>query len=165
MESEVIKGLHAYLSFQLGNEKFAVNIGYVKKILEMTEITRVPHVPDYYKGVINLFGEVLPVIDARLKFGMEEKNYDQDTCIIVLMLSEEEKTSVVGIIVDQVHKVINISPERIKEPPELGEKFRNDLIQAIAQIDEEFIILLSVDDIFSTNELNEINPIEKNKTI
>ncbi|HKJ42541.1 MAG TPA: chemotaxis protein CheW [Sunxiuqinia sp.] len=160
MESEIIEGLNAYLSFQLGDEKFAVNIGHVKKILEMTNITRVPHVPEFYKGVINLFGEVLPVIDARLKFGMEEKSYDQDTCMIVLMLTNQGKTNAVGIVVDQVHKVINIPSNQIKEPPEIGGKFKNELIQSIAQIDDHFIILLNVDKLFTTSELNVINPME-----
>ena len=164
MENEIIEGLDSFLSFQLETEKFAVNIGYVKKILEMTNITKVPHVPDYYKGVINLFGDVLPVIDSRLKFGMEQKPYDKDTCIIVLMLSVLEKTSVVGLIVDQVDKVINIPQDQIKEPPEVGDKFKNELIQSIAQVDDEFIILLNVEKIFSNQELIVINPIE-NKTI
>ena len=164
MENEIIEGLDFYLCFQLGAEKFAVNIGHVKKIMEMTNITRVPHVPEFYKGVINLFGEVLPVIDSRLKFGMEEKTYDKNTCIIVLMLSTPEKTNGVGIIVDQVHQVISIPSEQIKEPPEIGDKFKNELIQSIAQKDEEFIIILNVEKIFSTQELQVINPIE-NKTI
>lgn len=161
MENEIIEGLNAFLSFQLGNEKFAVNIGHVKKILEMTNITKVPNVPDFYKGVINLFGEVMPVIDSRLKFGMEEKSYDKNTCIVVLMMTVQGKTKGLGVVVDQVHEVINIPPDQIKEPPEVGDRFSNELIQAIAQVDDEFIILLNVDKIFSSNELRMINPIEK----
>lgn len=161
MENEIIEGLDFYLSFKLGAEKFAVNIGHVKKILEMTSITKVPHVPDYYKGVINLFGDVLPVIDTRLKFGLAEKDYDQNTCIIVLMLSEKEQAKGVGIIVDQVNQVIQVPEEQLKEPPEVGDKFKNELIEAIAQLDEEFIIVLNVEEIFSSREINYINPIEK----
>lgn len=163
MESKIIEGLDAYLSFQLGTEKFAVNIGYVRKILEMTPITRVPHVPHYYKGVINLFGDVLPLIDSRLKFGMEERPYDENTCIIVLMLSAFEKTSGIGIIVDQVNQVLNIPAEQRKQPPEIGDKFKNELIQSIAQINDEFIMILNVEKIVSSRELKIINPIE-NKT-
>lgn len=160
MENEIIEGLDSYLTFQLETEKFAVNIGHVQKILEMTPFTRVPHVPDYYKGVINLFGEVLPVVDGRLKFGMDEKPYDKNTCIIVLMLPVLENASGVGVIVDQVHRVINIPKEQIKEPPEVGGKFKNELIQAIAKVDEEFVIVLNVEKIFSSNEMKFINPIE-----
>ena len=161
MENEIIKGLHSYLTFQLGNEKFAVNIGHVRKILEMTTITRVPHVPSYYKGVINLFGEVLPVIDGRIKFGMEEKAYSKDTCIIVLMMDALENVNGVGIIVDLVHQVLDIHSDQINEPPEIGEKYRNELIESIAKVGDEFIIVLNVEKIFSSNELTIINPIEK----
>jgi purine-binding chemotaxis protein CheW len=160
MENGIIEGLDDYLSFRLGAEKFAVNIGHVTKILEMSNITRVPHVPDYYKGVINLFGEVLPVIDSRLKFGMEEKPYDKNTCIIVLMLSAMKKSAGIGLIVDMVEKVINIPASQIKEPPEVGEKFKNELVQAIAQLDDEFIIILNAEKFFSYQELEVINPIE-----
>ena len=158
MENEIIAGLDSYLSFQLGTEKFAVNIGHVRKILEMIEITRVPHVPNYYKGVVNLFGDVLPVIDSRLKFGFEEKPYDKNTCIIVLMLSSLEKTNGIGLIVDQVHQVMQISDHQIKEPPEIGNKFRNELIESIAQVNDEFIIILNVEKVFSSEELDVIKP-------
>jgi purine-binding chemotaxis protein CheW len=160
MENGIIEGLDDYLCFCLGDEKFAVNIGHVTKIMEMAKITRVPHVPDYYKGVINLFGDVLPVIDSRLKFGMEEKPYDKNTCIIVLMLSAEKKPIGVGIIIDQVDRVINIPASQIKEPPEVGEKFKNELVQAIAQLDDEFVIILNVEKFFSHQELEVINPTE-----
>lgn len=160
MDKEIIEGLDSYLSFQLGAERFAVNIGHVKQILGMTTINRVPHVPDYYKGVINLFGDVLPVIDGRLKFRMPEKNYDKNTCIIVLMFSAQEKITSIGLIVDQVHQVVQISKDQLKEPPEVGNKYRNELIQAIAQLDEKFLIILNVEKVFSLEELDIINPNE-----
>lgn len=119
MENEIIEGLDSYLTFHLGEEKFAVNIGHVRKIMEMTNIVRVPHTPPYYKGVINLFGEVLPLIDSRLKFGMEEKNYDKNTCIVVLMMAALENTNGVGIIVDRVDQVIHIPASQIKNHQKL----------------------------------------------
>ena len=162
MENVIIEGLDAYLSFRLGDEKFAVNIGHVTKILEMTSFTRVPHTPAYYKGVINLFGDVLPVIDSRLKFGIEEKPYDHDTCIIVLVLPVLKKSSGVGLIVDQVEQVVNIPAAQIKEPPEIGEKFKNELVKAIAQVNDEFIIILNVEKIFSQQEIQTIDITEIN---
>ncbi|WP_159520551.1 chemotaxis protein CheW [Sunxiuqinia indica] len=158
MENEIISGLDSYLSFRLGNEKFVVNIGYVKQILEMTTITKVPHMPDYYKGVINLFGDVLPVIDSRVKFNLEEKPYGKSTCIIVLMISNQDVTAKFGLIVDEVRAVLQIADEQIKEPPEIGGKFKNELIHSIANVDGEFIIILNVDDIFSTDEITLVNP-------
>ena len=157
METEIIQGLNSYLTFQLGEEKFAVNIGHVRKILEMTEITKVPHVPDYYKGVINLFGDVLPVVSGRQRFGMELVDNTEKTCIIVLVLSNEEDLFSVGLIVDQVHQVIRIEENQMKPTPDFGKRFEHDFIKSIANVNDEFIIILDVDNLFRADELEFIN--------
>ncbi len=160
MKGEIIHGLNSYLTFQLGDEKFAVNIGHVKKILEQTDITKVPNVPDYYKGIINLFGDVLPVINARQKFGMETIDDTQNTCIIVLMLSYESESFSAGFIVDQVHQVITIKEEQMQAPPGLVKRMQQNFIKSIASVKDEFIIILDVENLFNTSDLELINPIE-----
>ena len=159
METDIIQGLNSYLTFQLGEERFAVNIGHVKKILEMTEVTKVPHVPDYYKGVINLFGDVLPVVSTRQRFGMDLVDYTEKTCIVVLMLANNEDSFSVGLVVDQVHQVIRIEDEQMKSTPDFGKRFEHDFIKSIASIGDEFIIILDVDNLFNAEELEFINPV------
>ena len=156
MDNQVISGLKSYLTFKLGEEQFAVNIGHVKKILEITEITKVPHAPDYYLGVINLFGNVLPVIDGRLKFGLEKRQMDKNACIIVLMLSTENGAHAIGILVDQVLKVTDILDENLSAPPEVGGKFKHDFIQSIANNENEFIIVLNVEKLFSDENIKDV---------
>ena len=160
MGSEIIQGLNSYLTFQLGEEKFAVNIGHVKKILEKTDTTKVPNVPDYYKGVVNLFGDVLPVICARRKFSMDEAEYTDKTCIIVLMLTYEEESFSVGFIVDQVHQVMVINEDQMKPTPGLGKGQQHEFIKSIANVKDEFIIVLDVEKLFNASDLELINPIE-----
>ncbi len=157
MERDIIQGLNSYLTFQLGSEKFAVNIGHVKKILELSDVTKVPHVPDYYMGVINLFGDVLPVICTRKRFGMELIDHAERTCIIVLMMAHEEESFSVGIVVDQVHQVLQLDDSHMKLPPDLGKRFEHDFIKSIANINDEFIIVLDVDSLFNENELELIS--------
>ncbi|MGQ8338487.1 chemotaxis protein CheW [Sunxiuqinia sp. A32] len=160
METQIIKGLNSYLTFQLGEERFAVNIGHVKKILEMTEITKVPHVPDYYLGVINLFGEVLPVISAGKRFGIEVAEQTEKTCIVVLMLEAGEEVYSVGLMVDQVHHVMGISSDQLQPPPTIGKRFHHEFIESIANVNEEFIIVLDVDKLFYASDLELINSVE-----
>jgi len=160
METEIIKGLDSYLTFQLGEERFAVNIGYVKKILEMTSITKVPHMPEYYLGVINLFGDVLPVIRADKRFGMEESDITDKTCIVVVMIETSEDIFSVGLLVDQVHHVIQIGQGQLQPPPGAGKRFHYNFIQAIANVGDDFIIVLDVDKIFHSDDLEIINTVE-----
>ena len=157
MENQVISGLSSFLIFQLGSEKFAVNIGYVQKILEMIYITRVPHAPELYLGVINLFGEVLPVIDGRTKFDIKKKEVDANTCIIVLMAPVGGAIHTIGIVVDQVLQVADITGENMCAPPDIGKKFRLDCISSIAKVKEEFILVLNMERLFEEKEVTLIN--------
>lgn len=157
MKTEIINGLNSYLTFQLGEEKFAVNIGHVKKILEKSDVTKVPHVPKYYKGVINLFGDVLPVVCARQRFGMETIEYTETTCIIVLMLSLNEESFSIGFIVDQVHKVMEIADDQMQSPPGFGSQMKHEFIKSIANVKDEFVIILDVDKLFDASDLELIN--------
>lgn len=160
MAAEIIHGINSYFTFRIGSELFAVNIGNVTKILELTEITRVPNSPRYFKGIINLFGEVLPVFDGRLKFGFPEMETTRYNCILVLVFELEGQSVSSGIIVDSVGKVIIFEPDQIKPAPTIGKGFNTEFIQGIATLNDEFVIILNIEKIFSEEEICLINAVE-----
>lgn len=145
--------INSYLVFKIGNEEFAANAGKVQRILEMQEITIVPQSPVYMKGVINLMGRVLPVVDARLKLGLEDKQADSNTCIIVLEIQKEGEVVETGLIVDNVQSVIEIQKEEIKDPPSIGMNINSDFILGMVEQDSKFIMVLNVDKVLSTGEI------------
>jgi purine-binding chemotaxis protein CheW len=153
MNNELSDQINSYLSFKLGGEIFAANVGKVLNILEMTEITKVPKAPDYMKGVINLRGTVLPVVDTRIKFGMPETEYTNNTCILVMEVEVDGEQVQVGGLVDGVQAVLEIEKEDILPPPSIGSKYRSEFISGIAKIDEKFIMLLDMDRVFSADEI------------
>jgi len=162
--------LQTYLSFQLGEEAFAINVSKVLNILEMKPITRVPKSPDYMKGVINLRGTVLPVVDLRLKFGLTENKVTVDTSIIVLSIDKEGETVMLGIQVDSVKEVLEFKSEEIAPSPAIGTKYNSGFIEGMWRVNENFIMILNIDKVFSVEEiidfkeqLAEPNTIEKTK--
>ena len=152
MKESVIKS-NSYLSFRLGNEEFASHVNKVLNILEMTKITEVPKAPYYMKGVINLRGTVLPVIDTRLKFGMSETEYTDKTCIIVMELMFEGETVFVGALVDEVKAVLEIEESEIQPPPNIGNQYRSEFITGIVNVNNDFVMILDMDQLFSSEEL------------
>lgn len=150
---EIEDKTNSYLSFALGNEIYASHVKSVLNILEMTQITRIPKAPEYMEGVINLRGSVLPVIDARTKMGMEKIEKTKDTCIIVLEVEVDDEKIFVGSIVDAVREVLEIEPHEILPPPNIGNKFRSQFITGMYKEGEEFIMILDMNKIFSTDEL------------
>lgn len=153
MEKEITTELNSYLSFNLGEEQFAANVGKVLNILEMTKITEVPKAPDYMKGVINLRGTVLPVVDTRIKFGMSATEYTTNTCIIVMEVEMEGEQVQVGALVDSVQAVLEIENEDIQPPPSIGSKFKSEFIEGMAKVDDKFIMILNMEKVFSTEEI------------
>jgi len=145
--------INHYLTFKLGEEIFASHVSNILKILEMQRITEVPKSPEYMKGVINLRGNVLPVVDARLKFGITPLPYTEKTCILVLSIVIDKETVEVGAIVDSVMDVIEFQKENIKPSPSLGSKYKSDFIEGVMKIDEKFIMVLNMDSVFSTDEI------------
>lgn len=160
MATEIIEGLDSYFTFRIGNELFAVNIGHVTKILEMTEITKVPNSPRYFKGIINLFGDVLPVFDGRLKFGFPEMEKTRNTCILIFVFNLDGQLVRSGIVVDSVEKVVIFEPEQIRPAPQVGKGFNAEFIQGIATFNDEFVIILNLEKIFSEEEISLINAVE-----
>lgn len=154
MAAEIIHGLNSYFSFRIGGELFAVNIGNMTKILGMADITKVPNSPRYFKGIINLFGDILPVFDGRLKFGFSETEPTQNTCILVMVVEIEGQPVNTGIVVDSVEKVLIFEPEQIKSAPSIGKGFNNEFIFGITTVQSEFMIILNIDKIFSEEEIS-----------
>jgi len=143
----------SYLTFKLQNELFAINVGDVLEILEIKPITKVPKSPAFMKGVINLRGNVLPVIDARSKFAMPEAEFTIDTCIIVLNINSEKEPLLVGAIVDSVQKVIDIPDEAIQVSLGMGTMYREDFISGIGKVEENFVMILNIDKVFSADDV------------
>jgi purine-binding chemotaxis protein CheW len=160
MAEEIMYGLNSYFTFRIGSEIFAVNIGNMTKILEKMDITKIPNSPRYFKGIINHFGEVLPVFDGRLKFGFPEAESTKDTCILVLIVEIDGQPASTGIIVDSVEKVVIFEPEQIKPAPTVGKGFNSEFIYGIVPLEGEFVIILNVDKIFSEEEINLINAVD-----
>lgn len=143
----------SYLSFKLGDELFSANVAKVLNILEMVKITKVPKSPEYMKGVINLRGNVLPVIDLKLKFGMEATKKTSNTCILVLDIEIDNESLHVGALVDSVQEVLELTEDKIQPPPALGSKYQSEFIYGMAKQDDEFIMLLDMDKVFSADEM------------
>jgi len=153
MKNDSLIKINSYLSFKLGDDEFAAHVSKVLNILEMTKITQVPKSPEYMKGVINLRGAVLPIIDTRIKFGMTPTQFTQDTCIVVMEIIMEKDTIQLGALVDSVLSVVEIEDSQIQPPPSLGSKYKSEFILGVAKVDEQFILLLDMDKVFSTDEL------------
>lgn len=143
-----------FLTFQLGEEIFAANVAQVQEILDLIQITRVPQMPEYMLGVINLRGSVVPVIDLRRKFGMEAVEQTRDSCVIVLEVDCDGELVVVGALADAVLEVLELGDHQIEPPPRMGMKLKSDFIRGMGRKDERFLILLNIDRIFSTEEMN-----------
>lgn len=156
MNMENLSTINSFLSFKLGDEEFAANVGKVLNILEMTRITEVPRAPEYMKGVINLRGTVLPVIDTRIKFGMSPITYTTNTCIVVLDIDMDGEPVHVGALVDSVQAVLEFDTNQIMPAPSIGSKYRSEFIEGVVNADDRFIMILNMDAVFSTDELSMI---------
>lgn len=143
-----------YLTFMLGEEIFAIDVKNVREVLDFTSITRVPRTPDFMRGVINLRGGVVPVIDMRLKFGMESTENTVDTCVIVMEINLDGDTTVVGALADSVKEVFDLDPGQIEPPPSIGTRMKIEFIQGMGKSDDHFIIILDIDKVFSADELS-----------
>jgi len=139
----------SFLSFKLENEHFAINVMKIMEILEVPKITKVPHAPGYLIGVVNLRGGVLPVIDTRIKFGMSPTLHTVNTCIVVLDISMNDESIVVGAMVDSVSEVFEIEENQIQPSPSIGTKYNADFIQGMIKEKDQFMMLLNIDKVFS----------------
>jgi len=141
-----------YLTFTLADEEYGIGILKIKEIIGMMPITSVPQTPDFVKGVINLRGKVIPVVDLRRRFGMDAIDYTERTCIIVVEMQGQTGTVMIGIVVDSVSEVLNIKKEDVEETPAFGTRVNTDYIFGMAKIEGGVKILLDIDKVLSAEE-------------
>jgi purine-binding chemotaxis protein CheW len=154
---EALELTNQYLTFKLDSDLFAVDVSKAREVLDFVEVTRVPQTPDYMLGVINLRGSVVPVINLRRKFGMQEAERTVDTCIIVVDINVNDETVVVGIVADAVQEVLDLDSGQIEPPPRLGTRLNTEFIKGMGSLDDQFIILLDIDRVFTLDELDAID--------
>ena len=142
-----------YLTFTLAEEEYGISILKVKEIIGMMPITTVPQTPEFVKGVINLRGKVIPVLDLRTRFGMESIDYTERTCIIVVEIEGESNTIMIGIVVDAVSEVLNVKGEDIEDTPTFGAKMDTEYILGMAKMEGGVKILLDIDRVLSGEEV------------
>ena len=143
-----------YLTFKLSDEVFALDISKVREVLDFTTVTKVPRTPEFMRGVINLRGSVVPVVDLRLKFGMSRTENGVNTCVIITEVTVDGDTTVLGALADSVQEVLDLEPGSIAPAPRIGTKLRTEFIKGMGKRDERFIIILDVDKVFSSDELS-----------
>lgn len=142
-----------YLTFTLTDETFALDVAKVREILEQSSITKVPQTPDFMRGVINLRGSVVPVIDMRIKFGMTATEQTVNSCIIVAEVQLGDETIVLGAMADSVQEVVEIGAEQIEAAPHIGMSLNPDFIKGMGKLDNRFVMILDIDKIFTGAEL------------
>lgn len=158
-ERESIAG--KYLTFCLGSEVYGLQILKVQEIIGIMKVTRVPKTPEFVRGVINLRGKVIPVVDLRLKFRLEKKDDTERTCVIVVQTTTGRVETTIGIIVDEVSEVLDIEESRIEPPPSFGSSVDTDFILGMGKVLERVVMLLDIDKVLSAGEVTLIDQVSK----
>jgi len=146
-----------YLVFELGREEFGIRVLKVREIMGIQDITAVPQTPAHVKGVINLRGKVIPVVDLRLKFGLPEQEYTQRTCIIVVQVQGEAGPMLMGIVVDGVAEVLNLATADIEDTPDFGDGTATPYLLGMAKVKDKVKILLEIDRVLASTDLHALN--------
>lgn len=146
-----------YLTFNLKEAMYAIGILHIKEILEYSNVTPVPMMPNFIKGVINLRGAVVPVVDLAARFGAEQSNIVKRTCIVIIEVLNEDVMQDIGVMVDAVSEVIEISNKDIEPAPAFGAQIRADFIQGMGKINGKFVIILQVDKVLSVQEMTMVS--------
>jgi len=145
-----------YITFKLGDELFAIDVAQVREVLELPLITRVPTAPAYMRGVVNVRGKAVPVVDLRTKFGLPVTAETLASRIIVMELDLDGESTVIGGITDSVHEVIELEAGQIEPPPRIAMRWRTELIKGMGRRGDEFIIILNIGAVFSLADLNAV---------
>jgi len=148
-----LKDTQQYLTFMLGTEEFAINILNIKEIIEYGQLTEVPRMPDFIRGVINLRGSVVPVIDLGARFGKQPTSLSRRTCVVIIEVAHESEQQVVGVMVDAVNEVMDILPDQIEPAPNFGANIRADFIAGMGKVEGKFVIILNVSHVLSLDEI------------
>lgn len=149
-----------FLNFQLANEYYGLELFKVKEIIGMMPVTRVPNSPPYMRGVINLRGKVIPVVDLRAKFSMESKEDTERTCIIVMQIDRGGLMTTTGIIVDEVSEVVVISENQIEPAPALGSDIDTEALMGIGKLEQKVVLILDIDRVLSDQRIEQAAPPE-----
>ncbi|HBN10231.1 MAG TPA: chemotaxis protein CheW [Cyanobacteria bacterium UBA8530] len=157
MSQEETIGTSEYFSFTLGEEEFALEITKVREVLDYTTIFKIPRMPEFIRGVINLRGDVVPVVDLRLKLGMSAIEKTLNTCIVIVEVGMQEETVLMGVLVDSVQEVFTLDAVQIKPAPKLGTKLNTEFIRGMGKRDEKFLILLDINRVFTSKELEMVS--------
>ena len=153
MEATTASSTAQYLTFKLDQELFAVDIAKVREVLEFTSMTKVPRTPDFMRGVINLRGNVVPVVDMRLKLGLSMTEKTVDTCVVISEVDVDGERTVLGALVDSVQEVIDLDASNVAPPPHMGSRVDTAVIRGMGKRDEQFIMILDLDRVFTAEEL------------
>lgn len=147
-----------YLTFYLDNEEYALSVTRVQEVLELKEPSRLPQMPYYMEGIVNVRDSVLPVVDMRRRFSLQEVERTVDSAIVVMELSggAEDRATTVGCLVDGVDAVVEIDPSQIEPPPEIGTTVDSDFLQGIAKVEERFAMILDPDALFNRREIERV---------
>jgi purine-binding chemotaxis protein CheW len=148
-----------YLTFFLAGEEYAISLLKVKEIIEYHTVTTVPKTPQWIRGVINLRGAVVPVVDLAVKFGIEERPVTRTTCVVIIEGCFEDQSATMGVIADAVSQVIDLSEKDIHEPPSFGTRVRVDYLVGVASLGKKFALMLDVDRVLSSDELVSLNEV------
>jgi len=153
MNMATTRGMTQYLTYKLADEVFAFDIAKVREVLDFTAITKVPRTPDFMRGVINLRGSVVPVVDMKLKFGMPMTERNVNTCVIIVEVNVDGSTTVLGALADSVQEVIDLEPEHIEPAPRIGSAVYHDFVLGMGKRDNRFVMILDLDKVFSAREI------------
>lgn len=145
--------VNQYLTFKLDHEVYALGISQVREVLDFTDVTKVPRMPEFMRGVINLRGGVVPVVDLRLKFGLSATEKTVDTCIIIMEIDLEGETTLLGALADSVQEVMNLDFDQIEPPPKIGIRLNTEFIKGMGKKDDAFVIILDIDKVFSSEDI------------
>ena len=149
-----------YLTFFLADEEYAIGIQRVKEIIEYTAITKVPKVPEWIRGVINLRGNVVPVVDLAVRFGLAERPVTKTTCIVVVEMKQDSERTVMGVVADAVNQVIELSPKDIEEPPAFGTRVRLEYLFGMGKLGQKFALILNIDSVLNATELLTVSSVQ-----
>lgn len=156
---EVDVAANQFLTFSLANEEYGVDILRVQEIKGWTPVTHIPNAPDYLKGVLNLRGTIVPIIDLRMRFNLDPAEYTPTTVVIVLSLHNDGRERTFGIVVDAVSDVLNIAPADVRPKPDFGTAVDADFIDGLATVDEHMVMLLDIDRLLKPEEITAIAPV------
>ena len=158
--------LRQYLTFDLDKDIYGLNITGIKEVLDNRDMTKLPKTPNFMRGVINLRGQVVPVIDLKLKFDMDETQFTVDTCIIIVEVElEDGSNTLLGVLTDAVREVIELLPDDIDPPPKIGTSVDSAFIYGVAKHQDDFVILLNVKRLFTIDELTLVSDVSEKKEV